>query len=94
MQNKAHVLGKYLKQTKEAIEVLDAALIVAAQKVEHYEIAGYGSVCTFARVLKYDDAARVLKQTMAEEETTDKKLSQIAGTLNVKANTAGPVSRT
>jgi ferritin-like metal-binding protein YciE len=69
-------------------DVMDAALIVAAQKVEHYEIAGYGSVCTFARVLKYDEAAKVLKQTMAEEESTDKKLSQLAGTINPKAETA------
>ena len=69
-------------------DVLDAALIVAAQKVEHYEIAGYGSVCTFGRVLNYEDAVRVLKQTMAEEETTDKKLSQIASKANPKAESA------
>lgn len=69
-------------------EVMDAALIVAAQKIEHYEIAGYGSVCTFSRVLNYEDAARVLKQTMAEEETTDKKLSQLAGKVNAKAESA------
>lgn len=68
--------------------VMDAGLIVAAQKIEHYEIAGYGSVCTFARVLNYEDAARVLKQTMAEEETTDKRLSQLAGKVNQKAETA------
>lgn len=69
-------------------DVMDAALIVAAQKVEHYEIAGYGSVCTFARVLNYDDAARVLKMTMGEEESTDKKLTQLASAVNPKAETA------
>lgn len=69
-------------------EVLDAALIVAAQKVEHYEIAGYGSASTFARVLGYNDAAKLLKQTIAEEERTDKKLSQLAERLNPKAATA------
>lgn len=69
-------------------EVLDAALIVAAQKVEHYEIAGYGSVSTFARVLGFNDAVRLLKQTIAEEERTDKKLTQLSEQLNQKAATA------
>ena len=72
--------------------VLDAALIVAAQKVEHYEIAGYGSVSTFARVLNYDDAAKLLKQTIAEEEMTDKKLTHLASRLNQKAETADQAS--
>ena len=67
--------------------VMDAALIVAAQKVEHYEIASYGSVCTFGRVLGYHDATEILKQTMAEEERTDQLLSSIAETLNVQADT-------
>lgn len=69
-------------------DVMDAALIVAAQKVEHYEIAGYGSVCTFARVLKYDEAAKILKATMAEEESTDKKLTQLSEAINPRAETA------
>ncbi len=72
--------------------VLDAALIVAAQKVEHYEIAGYGSASTFARVLNYDDAAKLLKQTIAEEEMTDKKLTHLASRLNQKAETADQAS--
>lgn len=69
-------------------EVMDAALIVAAQKAEHYEIAGYGSVSTFARVLGYHDAAKLLKQTIAEEERTDKKLTALSEQLNSKAATA------
>jgi ferritin-like metal-binding protein YciE len=69
-------------------DVLDAALIVAAQKLEHYEIAGYGSVRTFARVLNYADAARLIDQTLKEESATDEKLTRIAGELNVKAKTA------
>lgn len=69
-------------------DVLDAALIVAAQKVEHYEIAGYGSVSTFAKVLGFGDALDLLKQTIAEEERTDKKLTQLAEQLNRKAATA------
>ena len=75
-------------------EVLDAALIVAAQKVEHYEIAGYGSVSTFARVLGYNDAAKLLKQTIAEEERTDKKLTQLSEQLNPKAAAADQATNT
>jgi ferritin-like metal-binding protein YciE len=59
-------------------QVRDAGLIEAAQKVEHYEIAGYGSARTFARFLGYDDAVRLLQQTLDEESATDKKLTQIA----------------
>lgn len=69
-------------------EVMDAGLIVAAQKVEHYEIAGYGSVSTFSRVLHYDDAAKLLKATIAEEETMDKKLTEVAEKINVHAEAA------
>jgi ferritin-like metal-binding protein YciE len=83
-----------IAEAKEALdhdaapEVLDEALIVAAQKVEHYEIAGYGSVSTFARVLDYPDAARLLKQTIAEEERMDQHLTRLSEQLNVKAATA------
>jgi ferritin-like metal-binding protein YciE len=83
-----------IEEAKEMIEeeadpeVRDAGLIVAAQKVEHYEIAGYGSVCTFARVLKYEDALRVLKLTIDEEEKTDKQLTELAIQLNSRAETA------
>lgn len=68
--------------------VLDAALIVAAQKVEHYEIAGYGSMRTFARVLGYQDAARVLETTLKEEAHTDERLTQLSERLNPKAEMA------
>src|SRR5688500_1142219 len=70
------------------LDVVDAALIVAAHKVEHYEIAGCGSARTAARVLKYDDAARVLEQTLKEESVTDEKLTQIAQKINPKAEAA------
>jgi ferritin-like metal-binding protein YciE len=73
-------------------DVLDAALIVAAQKVEHYEIAGYGSVRTFARVLNYGDAARLLETTLKEESRTDERLTQLAERLNQKAETADQAS--
>jgi len=68
--------------------VRDAGLIVAAQKVEHYEIAGYGSVCVFAGLLGLPNIKQLLKQTMAEEEEADKKLTRIAeGIVNVEALT-------
>lgn len=59
-------------------DVQDAALICAAQKVEHYEIAGYGSVRTYAELLGLDDAAEKLQQTLDAESNTDQKLTQIA----------------
>jgi ferritin-like metal-binding protein YciE len=59
-------------------EVLDAAMIAAAQKVEHYEIASYGSVQALAQALGHTEAARLLEETLNEEKATDQKLNQIA----------------
>jgi len=56
----------------------DAGLIAAAQKVEHYEIALYGTLCTFAKQLGHSDAARLLHETLQEEKRTDEKLTQLA----------------
>jgi ferritin-like metal-binding protein YciE len=56
----------------------DAALICAAQKVEHYEIASYGSLIAWAKLLEEDEAVDFLQQTLEEEETTDEKLTEIA----------------
>jgi ferritin-like metal-binding protein YciE len=58
--------------------VLDAALIAAAQAVEHYEIARYGSLIAWARQLGRDDCAALLQQNLDEEKATDKKLTSIA----------------
>ena len=58
--------------------VRDAALIAAAQRVEHYEMAGYGCVRTFARLLGHEDAAQLLQTTLDEEGSTDKKLTELA----------------
>ena len=58
--------------------VKDAGLICAAQRVEHYEIAGYGCVRTFARQLGHEDAAKLLEETLNEEKGADEKLSAIA----------------
>lgn len=56
----------------------DAGLIAAAQKVEHYEMALYGTLCMFAKRLGHGDAARVLHQTLEEERATDQKLTALA----------------
>jgi hypothetical protein len=65
--------------------VLDAALIASAQKVEHYEIATYGTLATFAEVLGMDDAKDLLGQTLDEEKEADQKLTEIASQINPEA---------
>lgn len=57
---------------------MDAALIASAQKVEHYEIAAYGCVCTYAEMLGYDQVHELLGQNLDEEETTDQRLTVLA----------------
>jgi ferritin-like metal-binding protein YciE len=69
---------------------LDAAMIAAAQRVEHYEIAAYGTVVAYAKQLGLRDAMELLKETLGEEEQTDKKLSQIAQTVNLEAAQSQP----
>jgi ferritin-like metal-binding protein YciE len=66
-------------------DTMDAALISAAQRVEHYEIAAYGTVRTYAELLGEDEAAQLLEQTLGEEKETDQKLTDLAGDINVKA---------
>jgi len=69
--------------------VKDAALICAAQKVEHYEIASYGCARTFATLLGLDEVADLLQETLDEEGNADKKLTELAETvINVEAATA------
>jgi ferritin-like metal-binding protein YciE len=68
-----------------AAEELDARLISAAQRVEHYEMAGYGSVAAFAKVLGEDEAVSLLKKTLDEEKETDAKLTQLSDLINVEA---------
>ena len=79
-----------VKEGEEAIEelegtVLDAALIAGAQKVEHYEIATYGTLATFADVLDLQDAKDLLGQTLEEEKEADEKLTAIAQQINPEA---------
>jgi ferritin-like metal-binding protein YciE len=78
--------GKSIMDEFKGTIALDAGLISAAQAVEHYEIARYGTLRTWAEQLGLGDAARLLQQTLSEEEATDKKLSQLAtGEANRKA---------
>ena len=80
-----------IKEGSEALEedmsedVKDAAIIAAAQRVEHYEIAAYGTVRTFANLLGETEAATLLEQTLEEEKETDDKLTQLAEGINVAA---------
>jgi ferritin-like metal-binding protein YciE len=78
--------GKKTMEEEAEPAVMDAALIAAAQKVEHYEIASYGCVCTYAEMLGYDQVHDLLGQNLEEEETTDEKLSALAeSVINVEA---------
>jgi ferritin-like metal-binding protein YciE len=71
-------------------EVLDAALIAAAQRVEHYEIAVYGCLATYARLLEKEDDADLLEQSLDEEKETDELLTEIAeSSINVEAAEEG-----
>jgi ferritin-like metal-binding protein YciE len=77
--------GEELIQEKPSPEALDAGLISAAQHVEHYEMAGYGTVRTWATLLGYSDQAILLQYTLDEEKATDSELSVLAGAINVAA---------
>lgn len=73
-------------ESTEKNEVRDAALIAAAQKVEHYEIASYGTLATLAEQLGYTQAVKLLAETLEEEKSTDLKLTGLAvGNINQKA---------
>ncbi len=67
-------------------DVMDAALISAAQRVEHYEIAAYGTVSAYADLLGESEHASLLRQTLDEEKQTDQKLTQLSEEINVEAN--------
>ncbi len=82
--------GKEVLEEDGQPEVIDAALISAAQRVEHYEMAAYGCLVTYAGLLGNAAAARLLKQTLAEEEATDKALSALGeGGINQAAVAVG-----
>ena len=87
-----HAMKGLIEEGSEIIDqegeehVIDAGLIAAAQKVEHYEMASYGTVRTWAEVLGEEDAAELLQQTLDEEGETDKRLTELAEEIvNVEA---------
>src|SRR5271170_603299 len=77
--------GSEMIEEHDESDMRDAGLISAAQRVEHYEIAGYGCVRTYASLLGYDDAVKLLEQTLEEEKETDQKLTGLAENINVQA---------
>lgn len=80
--------GRDLIQNGQSPAVLDAGLIVLAQKAQHYEIAGYGSVCTFAQILNRPQEEKILHQSLVEEKQADAALTDMARhTVNLSANT-------
>ena len=70
--------GEQMIKMKGEPSVLDAGLIAAAQRVEHYEIAGYGTVRTYAELLGHDEHVTLLERTLTEEEETDERLTMLA----------------
>jgi len=89
---KCHGMEGVLKEGAEMIEeeadeeVKDAGLISAAQRVEHYEMAGYGCVVAYAKLIGDKEGAKLLQQTLEEEEATDEKLTDLAeSVINVEA---------
>jgi ferritin-like metal-binding protein YciE len=77
--------GPEVLEETEKGSVRDAALISACQRVEHYEMAGYGSAREFAKLLGQKEIALLLDETLAEEKNTDKKLNAIAKQVNAQA---------
>jgi ferritin-like metal-binding protein YciE len=83
--------GEEFIQAKGEPSVRDAGLIGAAQRVEHYEMAGYGTARTLAKRLGYQEIATLLQQTLEEEGEADKKLTAVAeNEVNVRATAAAP----
>ena len=80
--------GDEVMKENAAADVLDAALIGSAQKVEHYEIAAYGTLRTYADLLGFQSDMRYLDATLQEEGATDKELTRLAGMINVRAENA------
>ena len=85
--------GEDVVSGTDELPVRDAGLIAAANRVEHYEIAAYGSARTFAEQLGLGDAVRLLQLTLDEEKKADQKLTQLAGTINAEALRSAPAVR-
>jgi ferritin-like metal-binding protein YciE len=80
--------GKEILEEDAEPETKDAMMIAAAQKVEHYEIAAYGTLCAWAKQLGHDDLASLLGETLEEEKQTDDKLTKLAQQINKQASPA------
>jgi ferritin-like metal-binding protein YciE len=80
--------GEEVIEQADSPEVLDAMLIAAAQKVEHYEIATYGTLCTWGEQLGLSEPVELLKKTLQQEKATDEKLTKLAKKLNLQAQPA------
>jgi ferritin-like metal-binding protein YciE len=95
MAKKCPAMEGILKEGEETMAenegmVRDAGIICSAQKVEHYEIASYGSLCAFANTLGMDDAANLLKEILEEEKKADETLTKVAeSSVNMEASTSG-----
>lgn len=87
MQGLVSETEKRIKEGGES-EAVDAGLIADAQRVEHYEIAAYGSARTFAHLLGEKEIVQLLEQTLKEEKAADAKLNECAQTINVEAKAA------
>ena len=86
--------GKEILEEEGDGSVIDAALISAAQRVEHYEIAAYGCLRTYAQLLGHQSTVKLLEQTLAEEEAADEKLTAIGEqSVNARAASTGAGSR-
>ena len=78
--------GEEVIKEQSSSDALDAGLIASAQRVEHYEIAAYGTVRTFAGLLGDEEAVNLLQQTLDEEKETDEKLTELAKEINPQAS--------
>ena len=88
MQGLVEESESIISETKEDTLTRDAALIIAAQKVEHYEIATYGGLCQLAKTMNKADIAKILGETLAEEKNADEQLTTLAeGSINTWAST-------
>jgi len=88
---KCEAMAGLIKEAEEIMSdnvkgvVRDAGIILAGQKVEHYEIATYGTLASFANTLGEDEAASLLEETLSEEKEADEKLSEVAKNINAEA---------
>jgi len=86
--------GSAWMEEDAAPELIDAGLVAAAQRVEHYEMAGYGIVHNFSELLGEEEAAELLAETLHEEEATEEKLTTLAKSINVEAKVCHLSSQT